>query len=79
MKSLLKNKNFSRIALVVLIVLGSYLYERYVDQPITATADNALQQAISNQRSDVQVEGIGTIVKVLPDDTKGSQHQKLLG
>lgn len=39
---------------------------------------NALQQAIDSQVSDVQVQGKGAIVKVLPDDLHGSKHQRLI-
>jgi len=35
-------------------------------------------RAIASQRSDVQVKGSGKVIKLLPDDTKGSQHQRFL-
>lgn len=40
--------------------------------------DRAIQVAYENRQSDVQVEGAGRVVKVLPDDNKGSRHQKFI-
>ena len=37
-----------------------------------------IANAFAQRRSDVQVEGQGRVVKVLPDDTKGSQHQRFI-
>ncbi len=37
-----------------------------------------LLSAISEQRSDIQLQGEGVVIKVLPDDTRGSKHQKFL-
>jgi hypothetical protein len=39
---------------------------------------SALQDAYNNHKSDVQVQGIGTVVRILSDDTKGSRHQKFI-
>ena len=41
------------------------------------TAD-AIERAFAERRSDVQVEGDGVVVKVLPDDDDGSRHQKFI-
>ena len=35
-------------------------------------------QAFKAQQSERQVQGCGTIIKALPDDNKGSRHQKIL-
>ena len=43
-----------------------------------AVAANRLQQAIESRRSDVQVEGEGVVIKLLPDDLDGSRHQRIL-
>ena len=53
-----------------------------VQAPQTESAavagDRAIQAAYENRQSDVQVEGAGRVVKVLPDDNKGSRHQKFI-
>ncbi|EKF9738646.1 DUF3465 domain-containing protein [Vibrio cholerae] len=40
--------------------------------------DAVLQQAYLSQQSDLQVQGLGQVVKVLPDDNDGSRHQKFI-
>ncbi len=43
-----------------------------------AVDGQALQAAYASRSSDVLVRGSGTVVKVLPDDTKGSAHQRFI-
>ncbi len=43
----------------------------------TQTSDR-LAKAFSNRESNLQIEGVGTVLKVLPDDTRGSRHQRFL-
>ena len=39
---------------------------------------NKILDAFENQRSNLQIEGQGTVIKVLPDDTHGSRHQRFI-
>ncbi|MCF7505083.1 DUF3465 domain-containing protein [Vibrio sp. L3-7] len=44
----------------------------------TQANDRQLKQAYENHQSDVQVHGSGTVYRILPDDNKGSRHQKFI-
>ena len=45
----------------------------------TSLADNAaIKTAYLAQQSDLQVQGIGKVIKILSDDTKGSKHQRFV-
>jgi len=40
--------------------------------------DAALAAAFKDHARDLQVEGRGTVIKVLPDDTEGGRHQRFI-
>ena len=42
------------------------------------SAEAVLKQAFKNEQSDIQVEGEGTVWKTLPDDNKGTRHQRFI-
>lgn len=42
------------------------------------SVDDAIGRAFANRQSDVQVEGEGTVIRLLPDDQKGSRHQRFI-
>jgi Protein of unknown function (DUF3465) len=47
--------------------------------PIAIQVSNqALTEAYKNKKSDIFIEGSGTVKKLLADDNKGSRHQKFL-
>ena len=74
-------KKYMFLAVIALLVFG-YLQDRGIRLPGLSSpahdGDNLLQQAFDNRQSDLQVRGEGVVVKVLPDDLKGSQHQRFL-
>ena len=41
-------------------------------------SDAIIAHAFANQKSDLQVSGQGIVSKVLPDDNKGSRHQRFV-
>ena len=48
-------------------------------QRAASVADNdAIARAFANRASDIQVEGEGTVVRVLPDDVDGARHQRFI-
>jgi hypothetical protein len=49
--------------------------ERGTSQSI---ADDAIGRAFANRASDIQVEGEGAVIRLLPDDLNGSRHQRFI-
>ncbi|NTW84494.1 MAG: DUF3465 domain-containing protein [Chlorobiaceae bacterium] len=41
-------------------------------------SDAVIAKAFANRQSNLQVSGEGVVIKMLPDDTRGSRHQKFL-
>ncbi|RDE18958.1 DUF3465 domain-containing protein [Motiliproteus coralliicola] len=48
------------------------------DTQSNTEAVQRISHAYQNQQSDVQVGGEGIVIRLLPDDTRGSQHQKFI-
>lgn len=46
--------------------------------PDAVLEDSPLTDAIRNRRSNVQVQGEGSVTRVLADDTNGSRHQRFI-
>ena len=43
-----------------------------------SVADDAIGRAFASQASDIQVEGEGTVIRLLADDLNGSRHQRFI-
>lgn len=76
------------LALVILVAaIGAALYEENRSSPppsegpettSNTAGSNPLRQAWEQGRSNLQTEGEAIVIKVLPDDLKGSRHQRFL-
>lgn len=43
-----------------------------------SASDQILANAFKQKKSDIQVHGQGKVIRLLPDDNKGSRHQKFI-
>jgi molybdopterin converting factor small subunit len=59
--------------LSVLIFVSFILF-----QLVSVAFASTIQYAYNNHKSDVQVQDVGTVIRILSDDNKGSRHQKFL-
>lgn len=72
--------------LVIIGVAGYAALTQYRQDPVdtrdrsgaVVADDSALTRALESRASGVQLEGRGTITKLLPDDEKGSRHQRFI-
>jgi len=69
-----------RIWLIIAFALLSYFASDYSPEKITSSPEvqTTLEQVILQQRSDVQLEITGTVIKLLADDLDGRRHQKFI-
>ena len=73
------------VTLLIVFAIASY-FERNpgvldatrADTTAIVSASDSVGRAYKNQQSDVQVRGEGVVIRTLPDDTQGSQHQKFI-
>jgi len=74
-------KKYLFLAVIALLAYAT-IQERGVSLPgrssSTQTDDSVLQSAFTNRQSDLQVQGEGVVIKILPDDAKGSRHQRFI-
>jgi len=82
-----------KFIIIILICIGAYaVVSPYHDSfsirsikallPFTnaelSTSDKALKNVFENRISGVQIGGSGKVMKILPDDNKGSRHQRFI-
>ncbi|MAY43141.1 MULTISPECIES: DUF3465 domain-containing protein [unclassified Neptuniibacter] len=76
--------------LLIIMLIGAGIYQWSVGktnaviapenqvQLVNSNANNEIQSAYQNRRSNVQLKGNGTVIKILRDDNEGSRHQKFI-
>jgi hypothetical protein len=42
------------------------------------SSDNIIESAFKNKSNNLQVEGQGVVIKILPDDLSGTRHQRFI-
>ncbi len=73
-----------KLVFIIVIAVGIYSWavnERLIDSGGFATGQtdsSLIATAFRNHRSDVQIEGTGKVIHILPDDNDGSRHQRFL-
>ncbi len=79
-----------KLLLVVAVLAAAWAYDRFEhpgaevalleapDVATTATDNAALRDARASRADGVQVQGSGRVVALLPDDNKGSRHQRFI-
>lgn len=70
---------------IVVAAIAIFAYGRHylpdfsgAPPPAVAVNDSVFSDAFENHASNIQVEGQGTVAKILPDDTNGSRHQRFI-
>lgn len=68
---------------IILIVIAAYIAWDRLGQDAefldgAGRSNDVLAEAFRNRTSDIQIGGVGNVVKILPDDKDGSRHQRFI-
>ncbi len=80
----MNKKQVKKIIIISTLLLLVYLVNQYSNTPFVTnpgTPPKTYEQVVkayNQKKSDIQVKGAGTIVKLLSDDLQGSKHQRFL-
>lgn len=74
-------KKYHLILLTLVLALGFILSQQYSSSVFSGwrtNTDQILLNAFNNKQSNLQVRGQGQTTRLLPDDLKGSKHQRVI-
>ncbi len=63
--------------ILLMFFLGNFFTRKNKDSPVTAPSSTILA-AWNNHTDNIQVSGSGRVIKLLPDDNRGTRHQKFI-
>ena len=75
-----------KAALFIIVVALAYGFEYFSENPVTVpdpfsverSASQEIENAYRNRQSDIQIQGEGTVLRILSDDLDGSKHQRIV-
>jgi hypothetical protein len=79
-----------KLLIIAAVIFAGYLYfggqqgaklgslKSFVSANVTGATDSVLADAYAHRKSNIQVSGEGIVTRLLPDDNKGSRHQKFI-
>lgn len=70
------------ITAIALVYAFEYFSENIVTVPdpfsVERSASQEIENAYRNRQSDLQIQGEGTVLRILSDDLDGSKHQRIV-
>lgn len=78
-KKQMNRRNLLFILILILILLRFFTNHFQQQAPSTTIQGSlTIEEAKTRKLSDLQVTGIGVVIRLLPDDLKGDRHQKFI-
>ena len=79
-------KGLRKVVILLAVVAVAYGLQFFEDQgvstdssvTVSSDSNSVLEAAFNSQQSDLQVQGKGRVVRILPDDVDGSRHQRFI-